>query len=326
VRRIAASSSRLPLDEEVRNEVERFLFPYLTGQITAETDNPNRGPLVDAILVKLAEKGFPNLDAKRGEIEAIALKAYFNEAARGIGRQLGKRKPSKEEMQPPVQVMAQALVPALAIDFPNLKFSAKEIEPRVKEAIDSFNRNAANLEAEISTANDEREESRVFQQPRKERAVALLQARELKGELFLTEAEHAALDSERAIYDNNQVQIYGRNAELTLYLDPKNPEGGTNYSLQPNFRGGKFHTLIAEKEGKETFSKVAISLAQIKATEEFRTQLPPGWKEAPNNAKLADLGVQVFQDPDKNNFIFNDLGQLQMLSQKELKKLLKERR
>ncbi|PJD96451.1 MAG: hypothetical protein CK425_05625 [Parachlamydia sp.] len=322
---VTASRSKLPLEEEVQDEVERFLFPYLTGQITAETDNPNRGPLVDAIVVKLAEKGFPDLDAKRSEIEAIALKAYFNEAARGIGRQLGNRKPSKEEMQEPVRIMAQALVPALAIDFPNLKFSAKEIEPQVQEAIDTFNRNAANLEAEISMANEEREESRVFQKPRKERVAALLEARKLKGELFLTEAEHAALDVERAIYDNNQVQIYGRSAELTLFLDPKNLEVGTNFSLQPSFRGGKFHTLIDEKEGKETFSKIAISLAQIKATEEFRTQLPPGWKEASNNAKLADLGVQVFQDPDKNNFIFNDLGQLQMLSQKELKKLIKER-
>jgi len=311
------------LNQEVSNEVERFLFPYLTGQITAETDNPNRGPLVDTIIVKLAEKGFPDLDTKRGQIEEIALKAYFNEAARGIGRQLGSRKPTAEEMKQPVKVMSEALGPALAIDFPNIKKSPEEIENHVKDAIKDFKKKSDEVLNEIMAETEEREELSNTKETRKERVVALLGERASKGELFLTKEEHAALDTERELYDNHQVQLTEFSAGLLLFLDPEEPEDSTQFFLQKG-NEGKFHMLLVI-DGKEDYSKVPVSLAQIKATEELRAQLPPGWKESKDNQKLATLGLQVFQNPSKQNFIINDLGQLQKVSKKELAELIKKR-
>jgi hypothetical protein len=66
-----------------------FLSPYIEGKINAKTDDPNRQPMIEKLLVQLEKKLNTALSSEqKKEIEELALKAYLKLSIHGAYRRL----------------------------------------------------------------------------------------------------------------------------------------------------------------------------------------------------------------------------------------------
>jgi len=128
--------------EFINNFVASFLHPYITGQITKETDSKDRKPMIELLQEKMP--GFES--SKMGEVEEMALNAFFEKAALGLyvnqerrtlsGRALSGDITSKS---PEFEILVNALTEALPREFPSRKISVQNLRKKASEAVDVVN-------------------------------------------------------------------------------------------------------------------------------------------------------------------------------------------
>jgi hypothetical protein len=148
-----------PVSEEqefVINFVTSFLHPYITGLISNETDLKDRKPMIGLLLEKM-----PELEpTRRGEIEEMALNAFFEEAAQGLyvntkvcmntnsgAKWIGSSEITSQS--PEFAILVDALTKALPREFPNREISAQYLRKQASDSLDVVNkkREFAKLEA-----------------------------------------------------------------------------------------------------------------------------------------------------------------------------------
>lgn len=118
-------------NEEIYAFVQRFLHPYITGQITEANDDPNR-----KALITLLKEEFEDVINEK-VIEEAGLNAYLEVAAMGLYvNQLVIYKHfsiSPENIQ--FEFLKEAVEKALPKDFPNLELANDAIEQKIKDAL-----------------------------------------------------------------------------------------------------------------------------------------------------------------------------------------------
>lgn len=319
---VAPQASKIPplLKEKIGDEVNRFLHPYFTGQITPQNDDKNRGALVDHIIKKLKDDPkFAGIENLRSEIEEIALDAYFQETARVV-LMAGGFHNRKEEAK-----MAEGLGSALKIDFPQIKLSKPQISEKLRISIDDYKKKST--ATQIKDIDAKEPAVRDLEKFLRKGRVADL----LGKQIALTEEQHEALDVERSLYDEEWLVNKG-GTEWTFNVPLES--GVTELSLLAEesdkfqVRGlggvtGKFHIVFKEGEN-EFISNEALSLSQIRSTELFRAALPEGWQEHPQNALLLHVGVQLFQNSSGDVYQFNDLGKLISVEPQKVQEFIEE--
>jgi hypothetical protein len=129
--------------EDFINEFTRvFLSPYVEGKINAETDNPNRQPMIEQLLIQLEKKlNTPLSSEQKKEVEELALKAYLKlsiyEAYRYLKINRAYTRFSEQINNPENNlntILIPALKQALKKDFPYQQFSEIEFKEKIAEA------------------------------------------------------------------------------------------------------------------------------------------------------------------------------------------------
>ena len=77
------------LSDQVEIFVERFLHPYITGQITPETEPHDRKPMMQLLMLEL-RKTRPTEPLQQDKIEEMAYRAYVKQAAKGLFMKPGR--------------------------------------------------------------------------------------------------------------------------------------------------------------------------------------------------------------------------------------------
>lgn len=116
----------------IKTFVSDFLFPYIHGRITPETENPDRKPL----LVQLQEA----VPSWKVDDEAIALEAFFNESALGLFIHLNKHITKAQcysnlSKADQLAILLKSLKRHVPAEFPGCGLSDTELETRAKSAL-----------------------------------------------------------------------------------------------------------------------------------------------------------------------------------------------
>jgi len=121
--------------QRIQDYVQEFLKPYFLGQITPENELQDRPTLMQQLLDSI------QTNLSFGEIQQIALDAYFLESIRGKETILNR----SSKMYKPLpatsifrEMVLQALIPALAKDFPKISMSENEILNKIDLAAEQF--------------------------------------------------------------------------------------------------------------------------------------------------------------------------------------------
>ena len=135
-----ATRKKAPLSKDqefIKNFVGSFLHPYITGQITRETDPKNRKPMIEVLQEKMP--GFE--PSKKGEVEEMALSAFFEKAALGlyVNQQRGASSTDLTSKSPEFEILVNALTEALPREFPNIKISEQNLREKASKALDVVN-------------------------------------------------------------------------------------------------------------------------------------------------------------------------------------------
>lgn len=122
----------------INDFVARFLHPYITGQITKETDSKARKPMIELLLEKMP--GFEPLT--KGEIEEMVLNAFFEKAALGlyVNQKKGADYDDITSNSPKFECLVKALTEALPREFPNRIIAAQDLRVKASEALDIANK------------------------------------------------------------------------------------------------------------------------------------------------------------------------------------------
>lgn len=140
---IAESLPKCMDQEMIEIFVEKFLHPYITRQITEETEDKNRRPMMDQLLEHLGQVD----ENQRKEIEEAALKAYFEKAGMGYYVYWATKNPLNKAMvnkalrmsllpgYPIFEHLKEPLRAAIPKDFPGLVLTDQELNDRLENAI-----------------------------------------------------------------------------------------------------------------------------------------------------------------------------------------------
>lgn len=108
----------------IHEHVFKFLHPYVTGQINAENESPDRLTIIESLFKKLPAEAIHHKD----EIREIAFHAYIKAACYGL---YVNRKVSKgiiTAYSAEFNILLDALQKGISKDFPDKKLSETEIE------------------------------------------------------------------------------------------------------------------------------------------------------------------------------------------------------
>lgn len=136
---IEESDDQENTSKEIFAFVQRFLHPYITGQITEANDDPDRKPLIELLKEEFEEAA----DDEEIDLEEEGLKAYLEVAAMGlyVNRAYShkfyrnKTLTSIKSEDPEFQILKDAVLHALPKDFPDLKLTEDAIEQKINDAL-----------------------------------------------------------------------------------------------------------------------------------------------------------------------------------------------
>lgn len=142
-------TSRTPARQNVQQFVANFLRPYLTGQITAQTDDPSRKPMMQLLLEEI-KKTNPAINEK--ELEAFAYQSFLIEGAKGLFMETPKtarqadgeivKKPtqriSDQDFQTMMAIFVKKELPSMEKTDAQVKSDAAKILNMVKAEIDKI--------------------------------------------------------------------------------------------------------------------------------------------------------------------------------------------
>lgn len=125
--------------EHVENLVQIFLEPYITGQITRETDPENRSPLA-TLLYDAMKTHYKELVSKK-TLQNIAYHAFIKQAALGLYLPQNHADDETLKNTTPKNPSAknrliQALEEALPREFPDLKLPKEQLLSKINKAIE----------------------------------------------------------------------------------------------------------------------------------------------------------------------------------------------
>lgn len=121
--------------QKIQDHVHDFLQPYFLGIITLENEPKDRPALMDQLQASI------KTDVPVTEMQQLALDAYFFESIRGMEMALNRNSPVYSPLPPTPDVrvpILQALIPALAKDFPDLSMTETEILKKIDQAAEQY--------------------------------------------------------------------------------------------------------------------------------------------------------------------------------------------
>lgn len=126
--------AKYPKKDEITGYVQRFMFPYLTGEITQENENNDRTPLMELIYQDVIKSSTQQLQADEANlIQEIAFQAFIMEAVKIFMRNnkgvIFSKIPSNE--------LKNMIIPevkrVMKKDFPGCKFHGR-LSSRINES------------------------------------------------------------------------------------------------------------------------------------------------------------------------------------------------
>lgn len=144
--------------ESIQQFVAAFLAPYINGQITEETDSPDRRSMMEQLFDNV--KGLDALHP--AEVEEIAFQAYLDTSVTGIyilnkipmtrfAKQFGRIQKVSDEVQFESYEIHRQLIPALYRSIP------KDFPARVDNFADDL---SSFVEESLERVNEKRQEDR----------------------------------------------------------------------------------------------------------------------------------------------------------------------
>ena len=128
------------MEEFVKNFVAAFLHPYITGQITKETESKERKPMIEELFSELKKKFPEECTSKKEKIEAIAFDHYLFCAAQGLYVHCKKRGGEMITLEnEEYNALLSALEEALPKDFPQKTVSQEKLKELAANTLRDFN-------------------------------------------------------------------------------------------------------------------------------------------------------------------------------------------
>ncbi|GEM_PF-2379642 len=181
--------------KHVEDAVDDFLFPYLAGFKTEAMDPEVRLPLMTQLQVR-----FSGRETTPGQIQAIALKRFFQQAAQGLymhrksyhfeeGQVRWDRPgPIGQEDRWLLIVYLSAVTEGVRREFPNLNIDDEKIQGYAIDALNQHNVTLAAQQNERAAVN--RAYQAAYRPGRQDRQKEKLEQLQRLGQLFFNHPEH----------------------------------------------------------------------------------------------------------------------------------------
>ncbi len=305
-----------PTDEVIHNFVTSFLAPYVynTGYVSQE-EASRRSPMFENLMTYL-NVHHCNVEQHLEEIQDTALRTYLYESARSIyiyvastqyylvGKKRDKLSRANSHLpvsdvriQPAaLQLLIQALIPALKIDFPKLSFSEAEIAKKATEAVATLS------DERIKAFEDAKLPSTDFDKIKRIRQKKIKMLKNKINSLFFSEDELAI------IYQANPQRK--KPYKISLLPSPESDffqilkvslkTSNIYITVKQSHEYNKYHEIFKDEQGRNQISIHAFTLAHMAKIAKFKNELSSsGWCEFSENPTLKYLGWQFFY---KENF------------------------